>query len=133
MACIQKCNGNGVVVKGAGKHHVRGGSCLVTRVLVSVDCGIDQATLSTKWVLIDSDDLSESQGEKERRGVEGKRGRRREKEGGREGGGEINVSVVMICLTGFAARLWTRPVSSLSHLTSARAVRKKNTDSKDYL
>ena len=57
VACIQHRHGNGVVTEGASKHHAGGGSCLVTGKPVSVDCGVNQATLSAKRVLIDSNDF----------------------------------------------------------------------------
>ena len=57
VACIQQRHGNGVITEGASKHHIGGGSCRVTRKPISVDCGVNQPTLSTKRVLIDSNDL----------------------------------------------------------------------------
>jgi hypothetical protein len=58
VACIEQRHGIGKTIKGASKHHVGGGSRLgFTGKPVSVDCGVNQATLSAKWVLIDSNDL----------------------------------------------------------------------------
>ena len=70
MACIQQCHGNRVVIEGTGKHHVGGSGCTFTRVLV--DCGVNQTTLSTKWVLVNCNDLPE----KEREGKDKEEGRK---------------------------------------------------------